>query len=132
MVKIVKQLSILLTNRPGLLSHACSVLSDNKVNILALSVIDHVDHSVVRFVADNPTKALLLLEDEDIFVIETDVICCEIGNMPGTLTNIANKLARADINIDYAYCTATDKQDSAFMILKTDQLERTVDILMQK
>jgi len=132
MVKRVKQLSILLSNRPGLLSHACSVLSQNNVNILALSVLDHVDHSVVRFVADNPTKALLLLEEEDIFVIETDVVINQMSNQPGGLTLIAHKLARADINIEYAYCTAAENQDIAQMVLKTDNLERTIDLLTQK
>ncbi|MBI4395150.1 MAG: ACT domain-containing protein, partial [Candidatus Omnitrophica bacterium] len=96
---IQKQLSIFLPNRPGVLAHISSVLAEADVNILALSVHDTVDNAVIRLVLDNPTKALLLLEREELYIMEQDVVILAVDNQPGILAKIAQKLAHADINI---------------------------------
>lgn len=126
---IQKQLSVFLPNRPGALAHACSVLSDSGVNLLAMAVHDTVDNAVVRFLVDNPTKALLLLESEEYYVLEQQVVVIDMENHPGTLTDICQRLAQADINIAYAYCTAS-RSESGCLVLRTDQPEKTLDILV--
>ncbi len=126
---IQKQLSVFMPNRPGVLAQTCAILSEAGVNILALAVHDTVDNAVVRFLVDQPTKALLLLEQEELYVLEQDVVVLEIGNQFGELTRICQALAEADINIAYAYCTATKDQDSGCLVLKTDNPERTLEIL---
>ena len=77
---IQKQLSVFLPNRPGIMARTCSVLSDAGVNILAMAVHDTVDNAVVRFIVDHPTKAILLLEQEELYVMEQDVVVVEIDN----------------------------------------------------
>lgn len=121
---IEKQLSIFLDNRPGALARVCDVLSQAQVNVLALSTHDSVDNAVVRVLCDNPTKALLLLEQEEFFVLEQDVVVIEIPNRFGILAEIARKLALADINIGYAYCTGLKSQDEGCLVLKTDNPEQ--------
>ncbi len=116
-------------NRPGVLARACAVLSDAGINILALAVHDTVDNAVVRFLVDNPTKALLLLEQEEFYVLEQQVLVLEVLNKPGELTRISRTLAEADINISYAYCTARPDQHSGCLVVKTDNPERALEIL---
>src|SRR3989338_108073 len=103
---IQKQLSVFMPNRPGVMARSCSILSDAGVNILALAVHDTVDNAVVRFLVDQPTKALMLLEQEELYVLEQDVVVLEVENSAGELTRICQALAEADINIHYLYCTA--------------------------
>lgn len=126
---IQKQLSVFMPNRPGALARTCSLLSDNGVNILAMAVHDTIDNAVVRFLVDHPTKAILLLEQDELYVLEQEVVVLEIENRTGELTRIAQTLAEADINIHYAYCTATKYQENGCIVLKTDQPERTLEIL---
>ncbi len=126
---IQKQLSVFLSNRPGVMARACSVLSEANINILAMTVHDAVDNGVVRFIVDNPTKAGLLLEQEELFVTEQDVLVIEIDNKSGVLTKICQRLAEADINIAYAYCTASSSQDSGCLVIRTDQLDRAQEFL---
>ncbi len=126
---VQKQLSVFLPNRPGLLAKTCSILSDAKVNIMAMAVHDTVDNAVVRILVDQPTKAILLLEQEEFYVLEQEVVVVELGNKPGELARIAQVLASADINILYAYCTATKSQELGCLVLKTDNPERAADIL---
>lgn len=116
-------------NRPGILSRACAILAENKININAMTVLDSVDNAVVRFLVDQPTKALLLLEQEELYVLEQDVVVLELENRHGALNRISQVLAEADINILYAYCTAMASQDSGCIVLRTDAPERTLEIL---
>ena len=88
-----------------------------------------VDHAVVRLVVDQHIKAVLLLERQGLFITENDVVLVELANRPGALTTVSRALAHADVNIQYAYCTATDGQGKGALILKTDALERTLDVL---
>jgi len=126
---IQKQLSVFLPNRPGFMARACSVLSEANISVIALAVHDTVDNSVIRFLVDQPTKALLLLEQEGLYVLEQDVVVLEINNEKGALTRLCQTLAQADINIAYAYCTGTVYQDSGCLVLKTDNPERALEIL---
>ena len=130
-MKIQKQLSVFLENRPGALAKLCGTLSEAGINILALSVHDTVDNAVVRLVLDNPTKALLLLEQEELYIMEQEVVILAVDNEPGTLARIAQKLGHADINIHYAYCTAASSQIAGCIVLKTDQPERTMECLRE-
>jgi len=116
-------------NRPGVLAKTCFILSDANINIMALAVHDTVDNAVVRFLVDQPTKALLLLEQEEFYVLEQEVVVLEVDHHIGSLTRISQALAEADINIQYAYCTGTKNQESGCLVLKTDQPERTLDLL---
>jgi hypothetical protein len=131
MVKVEKQLSIFLENRPGLLAKVCGTLADAGINILALSIHDTVDHAIVRLLADRPVKALLILEQLGLYILETDVVVLELDNRPGALGEIARKLARADINIEYAYCSATHSQGSGCLILKSDDQDRAIELLRE-
>ena len=129
MVKKEKQLSIFLENRPGGLAKICGTLAEAGVNILALTIQDTVDHAIVRLLADRPVKALLLLEQHGLYILESDVIVMELDSRPGALAAAARQLARADINVEYAYCTAIDRQGTGCLILKTKEMERTIELL---
>ena len=126
---IQKQLSVFMPNRPGVLARTCCILSENGINILAMAVHDTVDNAVVRFLVDQPTKALLLLEQDQLYVLEQEVVVLEIENRTGSLARIARVLAEADINIHYAYWTAKKYQENGCVVLKTDQPDRTLEML---
>lgn len=126
---IQKQLSVFMPNRPGLLARTCAVLSENNVNVFAMAVHDTVDNAVVRFLVDNPTKATLLLEQEELYVMEHDVVVLDIENHTGVITRMSQSLAEADINIQYLYCTALKGQETGCLVIKTDNPERTLDLL---
>ena len=131
MVKVEKQLSIFLENRPGSLAKVCGTLHEAGINIMALTIHDTVDHAIIRLMADRPVKALLILEQLGLYILESDVIVMDLANQPGALAEVSRKLARADINIEYAYCTATEHQGVGALVLRTDEPDRALELLAE-
>ena len=97
-MQITKQLAIFLENRPGMLARVCDALAEAKINIYAITTSDTVDHSVIRMVVSEPRKALLLFEEHGTLVVEDDVLMVDGDNKPGSLAQIAHRLAAARIN----------------------------------
>ena len=57
-------------------------------------------------VVDKPKKAKDLLEDHGAVCLENDILALEVPNAPGALILAAEKLAKKNINLDYAYGSA--------------------------
>ena len=98
-----KQLSLVLENIPGTLAHVCSLLADSGVNIQALSIADMVDTGELRLVVDNWKRARAVIEEAGYDVMESEVILAEMKNTPGALADMAQRLAEANVNIEYFY-----------------------------
>ena len=122
-MKVAKQLALFVENKPGTLAAVCQALADKKINIEAISISDAVDHAVVRMVVDNPQKALHLLGEHGVLVVERDVLVVTGPSQSGALARIAKILAKQKINIEYAY-TATDS-----MILRVDNIAKARRVL---
>jgi hypothetical protein len=112
---IEKQLSLFLVNKPGVLADVCKTLGDHDINIRGMSVSDTVDHAVVRLIVDDPNKAIHVLGDHGVLVVETDVLAVEVDDLPGALAKIARKFARGKVNIEYAYGTADGPKARIFV-----------------
>ena len=131
-MKIEKQLSIFLDNRPGTLARVCSALAKNGINLLALTVADSIDHAVVRIVVSDPKKAIHLLGNAGILVLEKDVLCVPISNRPGVLARISGELSKTKINLEYAYCTAAPGSEKGLLILRTSDSRKTMQVLKRR
>ena len=123
-IETATQLSVFLGNRPGALSRVCAELADAEINIHALAISDTIDHAVVRTVVSDPTKALMILGERGVLALENDVLMIECNNEPGVLAKIADRLAKAEINIEYAYLATSPKSDQGLMILRPSNVEK--------
>ncbi len=128
-MQIATQLALFLENRPGMLARVCDALSEAKINIFAISTSDTVDHSVIRMIVSDPRKALLLFEEHGTLVVESDVIMIQGDNRPGSLAAIAHKLAKAKINIEYAYCATAPKSKRGLLILRVSDSKKALKAL---
>jgi hypothetical protein len=123
-IETATQLAVFLSNRPGALARVCEALAKAEINIHALATSDTVDHSVVRMVVSDPTKALMLLGESGVLALENDVLMIESDNAPGMLAEIAKRLSTAEVNIEYAYMAATTKSDRGLMILRPSDVDK--------
>lgn len=129
LIQQATQLGIFLSNRPGALARVCEELAQAEINIHALSVSDTSDHSVVRMVVSDPTRALMLLGERGVLALENEVLMIESDNEPGTLARLAERLAEAEVNIEYAYCATSVKSKQGLMILRPSDVEKAQRVL---
>lgn len=126
---IETQFSIFMTNKPGILANILAELAKAKVNILALTVMDSVEHGVLRVVGTTREHIHKLLEGLNLTFNETDVLCVNLPNKAGAFADVTQKLARAHINISYAYCTAGARGGRTTGILKVADVEKAMKVL---
>lgn len=129
MIEQATQLAIFLSNRPGALARVCEEFAKAEINIHALTISDTVDHSIVRLVVSDPMKALMILGEGGMIALESEVLMIESDNEPGTLANIADRLAKADVNIEYAYLATSIKAETGLMILRASDVEKAQRVL---
>jgi|SRR4051794_14341273 hypothetical protein len=125
------QLALFLANRPGALARVCEALANAGINIQALATSDTVDHTVVRMVVSNPTKALMLLGEAGVLALETEVLTIETASEPGVLATIAERLAEADVNIEYMYLAGSRESQKGLIILRPSDVEKAMRVLQE-
>ena len=115
-MKVVKEITLALPNRPGSLAKMGAALAKAKVNVVALSVVESTDVSVVRLVADKAAAALKAVEGLGATVSSKDVLALSLANVPGALAKACAKLAKKRINIDYVYGSATGRGKNVIIL----------------
>ncbi len=128
-MEIAHQLSIFLNNKPGTLAEVCDELAKEKINIFALSIADTSDYSLIRMVVSDPQRAIFLLEERGVLVVENKVLVLENANKPGTMARIAHALGDAKINIEYAYLATSPKAKSGMAVLRVSDTKRAQRVL---
>ena len=126
---ITTQFSVFMVNKPGVLAHVLGELARGKVNVVAMTVMDSVEHGVLRIVVDLPEKARAVLSRLNMAYNETDVLCVVLENRSGALAIVAEKLAKDHINISYAYCTSGAKGGRTTGVLKVADVKKAMKIL---
>ncbi len=98
----VIQFSVFMPNRLGRLHELTRRLADREVHILALSVLDNTESTILRFVSDDPDAARTLLEEFDFPFTEVVVLAVEVEG-EGRLKDVLAALLEAELNIHYVY-----------------------------
>lgn len=126
---IETQFSVFLINKPGVLSQTLNTLSSEKINIIAMTMMDSVEHGVLRLVTSDAPETRQLLGKLNANANETDVICVNLSNRIGAFADITTRLADAHININYAYCTTGARGGRTTAVLKVADVKKAVKIL---
>jgi hypothetical protein len=127
----IKQISVSLDNVPGALSQVSEILGTEGVNIRAVSVADTADISTVRFVVDEPSKAINILNTNGYSVKETDVLAVETPDHPGGLNAVLKPLKEGNINVHYLYPFLGRVSEQAIVILGVDKTDEAEKVLQQ-
>lgn len=128
---IAPQFSIFMVNKPGVLAQVLGEFARAKINVIAMTMTDSVEHGVMRVVFESPEKAKEVLSKLNMPYSQTDVLCVTLDNKAGALAGVAEKLAKNHINISYAYCTAGAKGGRTTGVLKIADVKKAMRILQQ-
>ncbi len=124
-----KQISVFLENKPGRLANVLLALGREKVNIVALTIMDSHEHNVLRFAVDDVDKARQVLKGLSTPFAETEVLLVELRNQPGELAHVCELLGAEHINIEYAYCSSGSRNGKTFGIFKVTNASKAMKVL---
>ncbi len=127
----MKQTTVFLENKPGRLAQILSELARQKINIVALSVMDRTEHGVLRLVTEDPAATVRAIQDLNAPFAETEVLAVELKNQPGALAHVCETLAAERINIDYAYCSSGGRNGRVVGIFKVSNVEKAQRVLSE-
>jgi hypothetical protein len=115
------ELSLRLPNTPGSLAGVCRLLSDERVNILAMA-LDGTGQ--LRIVVDNHVHGGATLREHHHQVSERDVIVTSVPNAAGALAPTLRLVADAGVNVEYVYGGAAEGSATATVVLGVEDAAR--------
>jgi hypothetical protein len=104
----VKDLTVILQDRPGELARLGQATGQAGVNIQGLAAFTGEGRGIIHLLFDDDEAAVAqrALEDAGMSVAyERDVLVIDINDRPGTLGEAARLLGDANVNIELAYST---------------------------
>lgn len=125
----ITQLSVFVENKFGRLSDILDVLSQNGINIRALSMAETSEFGILRMIVDDVDTAKEKLRKSGVIVKSTQVIALPIGDTPGSLQSIVSKLKAGGVSIEYLYAFLGCEQNSAQVVLRVDDTEKAEQLL---
>lgn len=114
----IKQLTVFVENRKGTMVSVTETLSDNNVNIRALSIAETQDFGILRLIVNEEEKAMKALEEKDYLVKAIDVVGVKIGDEPGKLSKALEVLEKEEINVEYLYAFMARTEKHAYVVLR--------------
>lgn len=130
---IEKQLSIFVENKTGKLAHVTGMIADLGVNIHALSIADTTDFGILRVIVDNAEVVADELRANMLTVSIGDVICINLENKPGGLTEALKVLYTSGISVEYVYgFSSPSSDDLARVVLRVDDPKKADMMLSEK
>jgi len=127
----LKQLSVFLENKPGRLRELCSLLADNGINIITLSLADTEQFGILRLIVKDYDKAKSILDEKGFVAKLTDVIAVEVNDQPGGLSKILEIELKSGISVEYMYAFTIKSGENAVLLFRFDDMDKAVDALQQ-
>jgi len=95
----MKQITIVLPNRPGVIAHVSEITAEAGVNIEEIECCVVGEMGVVQMSVDNYDRAMRALHDAGLQPMSEEVFLVRIDNAPGALAQVARRFADAGIDI---------------------------------
>lgn len=115
----IKQISVFIENKPGVLYALTGVLGQNGVDMRAFTLSETSDFGIARIIVDDVYKASTTLKDAGYVHSISDVLGVAVPDEPGGLSRVLQALTDAQVNVEYMYVFVGHKASgSAYTIFK--------------
>ncbi len=124
----VVQFSIHADNKVGRLNEIVGILGVHEVHIMALSILDTTDSSIVRLIVDYPEEAQHLFVAHQFSYVQSELIAVEMDSEED-VKRVTCALVQAEINIHYVYpflCRPNGKYALALRLEDNDLAAETL------
>ncbi len=125
-----KQLTVFIENRTGRLSEVLSVLKENDVNIISMSLADTTEYGLLRLIVSDPVKGKEKLTEGGFSSLLSDVTVIKIPHRSGSLQGLLKIIDNKKVNIEYMYGLSIEG-DNAYVVLKASDINMLDAILSE-
>ena len=116
----IKQLTVFVQNKKGTVVSVTEALSQNNVNLRALSIAETQDFGILRLIVNDEKTAERVLAEKGYLIKVIDVLGVKIGDEPGKLTAALDILDKANINVEYLYAFMARTERHAYVVLRVE------------
>ena len=125
----IQQISVFLENRTGQLAEVTKLLSDNHINLRAISIAESADYGLLRIIVDDTQKASEVLLTAGNIIKVNPVTVVAVPDQPAGLSEVLALLSEGKIDIDYMYALFTHQAGKAYMVFRTEDEEKLISLL---
>jgi hypothetical protein len=124
----VIQFSIHADNKVGRLNEIVGLLSVHEVHIMALSILDTTDSSIIRLIVDYPEEAKKLLIEHQFSFVQSELVAVELLS-ESDIKRVTCALVQAEINIHYTYPFVSRPNDRSALAISLEDNDLAADTL---
>ena len=124
----VVQFSIFTPNQLGRLHALVNLLGSKNVHVLALTVLDTTDSSIIRLVLDDPDRARQLFQSHGFAFAEGPLVVTEVTSTE-ELNKLMAALHEAELNINYLYSFIPHPDGKSMIALSVEDNELAAQAL---
>jgi hypothetical protein len=128
----ITQLSVFVENKPGRLQNVLKILSDEKINIVTLTIAEVNDFGILRLIVNDPERARQALKKNEVTCSTTDVLAIEIEDTPGSLYKAIETFSKRNLNIEYMYAFTKKHGTKAVMIFRFEDIDQAKKALLEE
>jgi len=124
----MKQITIMVEDKVGLLADISYILGKAKINIDSVSVSKVGDNAIIYLAVKDEKRAKEVLGNNDYRVMASDNLLIKMNDQPGELSKLSKLLADNGINIENIHMLTRDKESAIFSI-KVDKTAKAEKLL---
>lgn len=128
---MVQQLSVFLQNKSGKIAAVVRALSDNGVDIRALSIADTTDFGILRMLVSDISAAKAALAEQNCILSVNEVTVVAVPDTPGGLSRVLTLMAQEEIDIEYMYSLIDRGKEDAYMVFRVSDENRLLKVLSE-
>jgi hypothetical protein len=125
----IRQYSIFAPNKVGQLQTLIRLVESARLRVLALSIVDSAECSIIRLVINKPESAYELLTQAGYRFCEVDLLVVELPSRDQPILAICSSLLKAEVNIQYAYPLMVRPYGRPALAFYVDDLEVAANVL---
>ncbi len=125
----VNQFSIFLPNKVGALMEVVKMLNELNIHVLAISIQDSADTSIVRIVVTDPDNVRSIFHQHDIPFSVCELCVVELKEGPTELSRLLTALLAAEVNIFGCYALLTHPRGRTALALHVEDNECACSVL---
>lgn len=128
----IRQFAVFVENRVGQLLKVLRLFAGTRVRVVALSIVDSVDCSILRMVLSHPEQGRELIERAGLPMSESDLIGVQLPDTPQPILHVCTALLEAEVNIHHAYPLLVQPGGRSAVALHVDSIEGAMKALAAK